>query len=200
MAHPKASYHRPVQSGSRRPRPLKLDPALLCVRGLLNRDHLPLHLSKLGRSLLVAADEEGRRPEDDDGRCGGQAVIGALLVLRRPGQVANGLRLVARRAAALGLLQSGITREGIGPRTIIPKLLITARAVLIFALMPVTFADDLTGQASIIDGDTLEIHGTRIRLWGMSEVGGRDERRLTGSFCRCRDRFPDTARYKLSRH
>jgi endonuclease YncB( thermonuclease family) len=28
-------------------------------------------------------------------------------------------------------------------------------------------ADDLTGQASIIDGDTLEIHGTRIRLWGI---------------------------------
>ena len=28
-------------------------------------------------------------------------------------------------------------------------------------------ADDLIGQASIIDGDTLEIHGTRIRLWGI---------------------------------
>jgi endonuclease YncB( thermonuclease family) len=28
-------------------------------------------------------------------------------------------------------------------------------------------ADNLTGQASIIDGDTLEIHGTRIRLWGI---------------------------------
>jgi endonuclease YncB( thermonuclease family) len=28
-------------------------------------------------------------------------------------------------------------------------------------------ADDLAGQASIIDGDTLEIHGTRIRLWGI---------------------------------
>jgi endonuclease YncB( thermonuclease family) len=27
--------------------------------------------------------------------------------------------------------------------------------------------DNLTGQASIIDGDTLEIHGTRIRLWGV---------------------------------
>ncbi len=26
---------------------------------------------------------------------------------------------------------------------------------------------DLIGQASIIDGDTLEIHGTRIRLWGI---------------------------------
>ena len=29
------------------------------------------------------------------------------------------------------------------------------------------FADNLAGQASIIDGDTLEIHGTRIRLWGI---------------------------------
>jgi endonuclease YncB( thermonuclease family) len=28
-------------------------------------------------------------------------------------------------------------------------------------------ADSLSGQASIIDGDTLEIHGTRIRLWGI---------------------------------
>jgi endonuclease YncB( thermonuclease family) len=28
-------------------------------------------------------------------------------------------------------------------------------------------ADDLTGQVSIVDGDTLEIHGTRIRLWGI---------------------------------
>src|ERR1700716_970948 len=29
------------------------------------------------------------------------------------------------------------------------------------------FADNLIGQASIIDGDTLEIHGTRIRVWGI---------------------------------
>ena len=28
-------------------------------------------------------------------------------------------------------------------------------------------ADDLVGQASIIDGDTLEIDGKRIRLWGI---------------------------------
>src|ERR1700730_10298688 len=28
-------------------------------------------------------------------------------------------------------------------------------------------SDDFTGQASIIDGDTLEIHGTRVRLWGI---------------------------------
>ena len=30
-----------------------------------------------------------------------------------------------------------------------------------------SLAADLIGQASIIDGDTLEIHGTRIRLWGI---------------------------------
>jgi endonuclease YncB( thermonuclease family) len=29
------------------------------------------------------------------------------------------------------------------------------------------FADNLSGQASIIDGDTFEIHGTRTRLWGI---------------------------------
>jgi endonuclease YncB( thermonuclease family) len=29
------------------------------------------------------------------------------------------------------------------------------------------FADNLSGQASVVDGDTLEIHGTRIRLWGI---------------------------------
>lgn len=28
-------------------------------------------------------------------------------------------------------------------------------------------AQDLVGRANVIDGDTLEIHGTRIRLWGI---------------------------------
>jgi endonuclease YncB( thermonuclease family) len=45
------------------------------------------------------------------------------------------------------------------------------KLILLFALaclyaMP-AFAENLSGQASIIDGDTLEIHGTRIRLWGV---------------------------------
>jgi endonuclease YncB( thermonuclease family) len=40
-------------------------------------------------------------------------------------------------------------------------------AALILAPIPIAIADDLTGQASIIDGDTLEIHRTRIRLWGI---------------------------------
>jgi endonuclease YncB( thermonuclease family) len=30
-------------------------------------------------------------------------------------------------------------------------------------------ADEFVGQASVVDGDTLEIYGTRIRLWGVDE-------------------------------
>ena len=39
-------------------------------------------------------------------------------------------------------------------------------ALCFFCAVPAS-ADNLNGQASIIDGDTLEIHGTRIRLWGI---------------------------------
>lgn len=46
------------------------------------------------------------------------------------------------------------------------RVTLPAYAALMFASMD-TFADDLTGQASILDGDTLEIHGTRIHLWGI---------------------------------
>ena len=46
-------------------------------------------------------------------------------------------------------------------------LLIAAFSAPVFASMPDAFADDLTGQASIIDGDTLEVRGTRVRLWGI---------------------------------
>jgi endonuclease YncB( thermonuclease family) len=45
------------------------------------------------------------------------------------------------------------------------------QTVIFAALSPASilgaFAGDLIGQAVIIDGDTLEIHGTRIRLWGI---------------------------------
>ena len=40
-------------------------------------------------------------------------------------------------------------------------------AVLILGPRPVALADDFIGRASVIDGDTLEIHGSRIRLWGV---------------------------------
>src|SRR5258708_20590169 len=62
-------------------RSLKLDPASLHVRFLLDRDHLPFHLSKFAALLLIPADEECGRPEDDDGASGCNAVVGALAVL-----------------------------------------------------------------------------------------------------------------------
>jgi endonuclease YncB( thermonuclease family) len=40
-------------------------------------------------------------------------------------------------------------------------------ALTVLASSSMAFSDDMIGQASIIDGDTLEIHGTRIRLWGV---------------------------------
>jgi len=37
---------------------------------------------------------------------------------------------------------------------------------MLLASTIVALPDDLAGQTSVIDGDTLEIHGMRIRLWG----------------------------------
>ena len=65
----------------RRPLSLKLDVALPRDRRLFDRDHLALHLSELGGRLLVAADEESRRPEDYDGRGGRDTVLGSLAIL-----------------------------------------------------------------------------------------------------------------------
>jgi|SRR5665213_1955125 len=39
--------------------------------------------------------------------------------------------------------------------------------LVLVSLCAAARADDLIGQASVVDGDTLEIHGTRIRLWGI---------------------------------
>jgi endonuclease YncB( thermonuclease family) len=38
---------------------------------------------------------------------------------------------------------------------------------VLLLLSSTAFAIDFVGQASVIDGHTLEIHGTRIRLWGV---------------------------------
>jgi endonuclease YncB( thermonuclease family) len=37
----------------------------------------------------------------------------------------------------------------------------------LLSLWSPALASDLIGQASVIEGDTLEIHGIRIRLWGI---------------------------------
>jgi endonuclease YncB( thermonuclease family) len=43
----------------------------------------------------------------------------------------------------------------------------TSVALILAILSSVALAGDFVGQASVIDGDTLEIHGVRIRLWGI---------------------------------
>src|SRR5246127_5993026 len=47
------------------------------------------------------------------------------------------------------------------------RITIAVLAALILAPTSAAAADNLAGQVSIIDGDTLEIHGSRIRLWGI---------------------------------
>ena len=47
------------------------------------------------------------------------------------------------------------------------RIAIAAVAALILVPPAAGAADNLAGQASVIDGDTLEIHGTHIRLWGI---------------------------------
>lgn len=46
------------------------------------------------------------------------------------------------------------------------RIFTLALAISVLPAPPVR-ADDLVGQASVIDGDTIEIHGNRIRLWGI---------------------------------
>ncbi|MGY4412449.1 endonuclease YncB(thermonuclease family) [Bradyrhizobium sp. LB7.1] len=43
----------------------------------------------------------------------------------------------------------------------------TSVALILAILSSVALAGDFVGQASVIDGDTLEIHGVRIRFWGI---------------------------------
>src|ERR1700757_3828625 len=47
------------------------------------------------------------------------------------------------------------------------RILVVLSSLAMLLLAPAASAADLIGQASIIDGDTIEIHGQRIRLFGI---------------------------------
>jgi endonuclease YncB( thermonuclease family) len=62
------------------------------------------------------------------------------------------------------------------------KHIACALVIVIIPALPAA-ARDLIGQVSIVDGDTLDIHGDRIRLWGVDAPE-------SAQLCRGRDRRP----------
>jgi endonuclease YncB( thermonuclease family) len=60
---------------------------------------------------------------------------------------------------------------------------LTIITALAFALP--SEAADLAGQATVVDGDTLEIHGTRIRLYGIDAPESAQTCKATGKVYKC---------------
>ena len=58
---------------------------------------------------------------------------------------------------------------------------------ILIALLPAVALADMTGQATVIDGDTIDIHGTRIRLHGIDAPESGQLCHIDGKRWRCRE-------------
>ncbi|MCB5412185.1 thermonuclease family protein [Pseudogemmobacter faecipullorum] len=65
------------------------------------------------------------------------------------------------------------------------KIITTALAFSLLSVLPSAARDSITGTASVIDGDTIEIHGKRIRLHGIDSPESRQRCYRNGKAWRC---------------
>jgi conjugative transfer signal peptidase TraF len=73
---------------------------------------------------------------------------------------------------------TGLIRRG-------EKPLVRFQALLIVLMLPTAAMADITGRATVIDGDTLDIHGTRVRLHGIDVPESSQQCQRNGVNYRC---------------
>ena len=81
------------------------------------------------------------------------------------------------------------------------KLSLLAMLFLSSFISNQALARNIIGQASVVDGDTIEIHGERIRLWGIDAIEGAQlcwER--SGAVRRCGRDFAIALSDRIGRH